>query len=63
MTVNERAGKPAEAATLVDVERLVKAYYEEQPDPGDAAQQVAFGTRGTPPSRWPSGPRGIGGRP
>ncbi|HJW60998.1 MAG TPA: phosphoglucomutase, alpha-D-glucose phosphate-specific, partial [Actinomycetota bacterium] len=46
MTVNERAGKPAEAAALVDVERLVKAYYEEQPDPGDAAQQVAFGTSG-----------------
>jgi phosphoglucomutase len=46
MTVNERAGKPAEAAALVDVERLVKAYYEERPDPGDAAQQVAFGTSG-----------------
>src|ERR687898_1335458 len=46
MTVNERAGRPAEAATLVDVERLVKAYYEERPDPGDAAQQVAFGTSG-----------------
>jgi phosphoglucomutase len=46
MTVNERAGKPAEAAALVDVERLVKAYYEERPDPTDAAQQVAFGTSG-----------------
>ena len=46
MTVNERAGQPAEASALVDVERLVKAYYEERPDPGDAAQQVAFGTSG-----------------
>ena len=31
---------------LVDVDRLVKAYYEEQPDPGEATQQVAFGTSG-----------------
>ena len=25
---------------LVDVDRLVSAYYEEQPDPGEATQQV-----------------------
>ena len=31
---------------LVDVDRLVSAYYEEQPDPGEATQQVAFGTSG-----------------
>jgi phosphoglucomutase len=46
MTVSERAGQPAEASMLVDVDKLVKAYYEEQPDPGDASQQVAFGTSG-----------------
>src|ERR671915_67255 len=46
MTVSERAGRPAEASMLVDVDRLVKAYYEERPDPGEASQQVAFGTSG-----------------
>ena len=29
-----------------ELDRLVKAYYEEQPDPGEATQQVAFGTSG-----------------
>ena len=46
MTVSERAGQPAEASMLVDVDKLVKAYYEERPDPSDASQQVAFGTSG-----------------
>jgi phosphoglucomutase len=46
MTVSERAGRPAEASMLVDVERLVRAYYEERPDPSAAEQQVAFGTSG-----------------
>jgi phosphoglucomutase len=46
MTVSERAGRPAEASMLVDVERLVRAYYDEQPDPSDPEQQVAFGTSG-----------------
>src|SRR5215216_6271629 len=46
MTVNEQAGRPADPSTLVDVDKLVKAYYEERPDPGDTAQQVAFGTSG-----------------
>jgi phosphoglucomutase len=46
MTVSERAGQPAEASMLVDVDKLVKAYYEERPDPSDAGQQVAFGTSG-----------------
>ena len=54
MTVSERAGQPAEASMLVDVDKLVKAYYEERPDPSDAGQQVAFGTsghRGSAPMR------------
>jgi phosphoglucomutase len=46
MTVSERAGRPAEASMLVDVDRLTKAYYEEQPDPSQPEQQVAFGTSG-----------------
>ena len=31
---------------LVDVERLVGAYYSERPDPSDPAQAVSFGTSG-----------------
>ncbi|MFE0590875.1 phosphoglucomutase (alpha-D-glucose-1,6-bisphosphate-dependent) [Micromonospora echinospora] len=41
-----RAGKPAEPADLVDVPRLVTAYYAAHPDPADPAQQVSFGTSG-----------------
>ncbi|MBO4163453.1 phosphoglucomutase (alpha-D-glucose-1,6-bisphosphate-dependent) [Micromonospora antibiotica] len=41
-----RAGQPAEPADLVDVPRLVTAYYAEHPDPDDPAQQVSFGTSG-----------------
>ncbi|SCL23972.1 phosphoglucomutase [Micromonospora rhizosphaerae] len=41
-----RAGQPAEPADLVDVPRLVTAYYAEHPDPEDPAQQVSFGTSG-----------------
>ena len=43
---NERAGQPAAQADLVDVPRLVTAYYTEHPDPADPAQRVAFGTSG-----------------
>ena len=44
--VDPRAGKPADASMLVDVPRLVTAYYTEVPDPSVAAQRVAFGTSG-----------------
>ncbi|CAN5598251.1 phosphoglucomutase (alpha-D-glucose-1,6-bisphosphate-dependent) [soil metagenome] len=40
------AGKPADPATLVDVPRLITAYYTDVPDPEVAAQRVAFGTSG-----------------
>ncbi|XUZ25311.1 phosphoglucomutase (alpha-D-glucose-1,6-bisphosphate-dependent) [Streptomyces sp. RMIT01] len=43
---HERAGHPAQPADLVDVARLVTAYYALRPDPADAAQRVAFGTSG-----------------
>jgi phosphoglucomutase len=46
MKVSPRAGKPAEASELVDVPRLVTAYYTEVPDPSVPAQRVAFGTSG-----------------
>ena len=41
-----RAGKPAEASDLVNVPRLLAAYYTERPDPGERGQRVAFGTSG-----------------
>lgn len=41
-----RAGRPAEAADLVNVPRLLAAYYTERPDPGERGQRVAFGTSG-----------------
>src|ERR1019366_1603759 len=40
------AGKPAPASILVNVPRLVTAYYAERPDPSVAAERVAFGTSG-----------------
>ncbi|WP_069735114.1 phosphoglucomutase (alpha-D-glucose-1,6-bisphosphate-dependent) [Streptomyces sp. EN27] len=43
---HERAGHPAQSADLVDVARLVTAYYALHPDPADPAQRVAFGTSG-----------------
>ncbi|HEX3398659.1 MAG TPA: phosphoglucomutase (alpha-D-glucose-1,6-bisphosphate-dependent) [Steroidobacteraceae bacterium] len=44
--VNPLAGKPAPAASLVNVPRLITAYYSERPDPSIASQRVAFGTSG-----------------
>ena len=46
MKVSRFAGKPAEASMLVNVPRLVTAYYTEVPDPSVPAQRVAFGTSG-----------------
>ncbi len=40
------AGKPAPAAALVNVPRLITAYYSERPDPAVPSQRVAFGTSG-----------------
>jgi phosphoglucomutase len=41
-----RAGQPAAAEDLVDIAKLVTAYYTLHPDPGEAAQRVSFGTSG-----------------
>jgi phosphoglucomutase len=46
MAAHPRAGQLAEPGDLVDVARLVTAYYAEHPDPADPAQQVLFGTSG-----------------
>ena len=41
-----RAGQPAAAEDLVDVAKLVTAYYAVHPDPEQPAQRVSFGTSG-----------------
>jgi phosphoglucomutase len=46
MKISPLAGKPAEPAMLVNVPRLVTAYYSERPDPSIPEQRVAFGTSG-----------------
>jgi phosphoglucomutase len=46
MTENARAGQPADPSELVDLDALLRAYHELQPDPSVAAQRVAFGTSG-----------------
>ncbi len=40
------AGKPAPPEVLVDLSRLITAYYTERPDMANQAQRVAFGTSG-----------------
>ena len=44
--VHPRAGKPAEPSMLVNVPRLITAYYAGRPDPSVAAEKVVFGTSG-----------------
>src|ERR1700720_1038915 len=46
MKVSPLAGKPVDQSQLVDVSRLVTAYFTGRPDPSVAAQRVAFGTSG-----------------
>ena len=44
--VSPYAGAPAEPAMLVNVPRLITAYYTERPDPAAPEHRVAFGTSG-----------------
>jgi phosphoglucomutase len=46
MSLSPLAGKPAPRAILVNVPRLITAYYKEVPDPAIPSQRVAFGTSG-----------------
>jgi phosphoglucomutase len=46
MPNNSRAGLPATAEDLVDVDSLVAAYYDRHPDVSAAEQRVSFGTSG-----------------
>jgi phosphoglucomutase len=44
--INPLAGKPVPASLLVNVARLVTAYFELVPDPAVVGQRVSFGTSG-----------------
>ena len=46
MKISVLAGKPAPPGILIDVPRLIAAYYADRPDPAIPAQRVAFGTSG-----------------
>ncbi|MBS0629297.1 MAG: alpha-D-glucose phosphate-specific phosphoglucomutase [Verrucomicrobia bacterium] len=51
MPISPNAGKPADPSILVDIPKLIAAYYDEIPDPSISSQRVIFGTsghRGTP---------------
>jgi phosphoglucomutase len=44
--ISSAAGKPADPSILVNVPKLITAYYELRPDPSDPRQRVVFGTSG-----------------
>jgi phosphoglucomutase len=46
MALDPLAGKPAPQSSLVNVPRLITAYFTEQPDVTQPAERVAFGTSG-----------------
>ncbi|MGA2738465.1 MAG: phosphoglucomutase (alpha-D-glucose-1,6-bisphosphate-dependent) [Bryobacteraceae bacterium] len=46
MPLDPNAGKPAQPSMLVNVPRLITAYYTGRPDPAVRAQRVSFGTSG-----------------
>jgi phosphoglucomutase len=46
MNVSPMAGKPADASILVNIPKVVSAYYVKHPDPGIREQRVVFGTSG-----------------
>jgi len=46
MTLHPLAGQPAPNAMLVNIPKLISAYYAVQPDCNEAEQRVSFGTSG-----------------
>ncbi len=46
MKISPLAGKPAPQNILVDIPRLVTAYYTGKPDASESTQRIAFGTSG-----------------
>ena len=46
MAISPAAGKPADPSILVNVPKLITAYYELRPDVSNPSQRVVFGTSG-----------------
>ncbi|MBS0151166.1 MAG: alpha-D-glucose phosphate-specific phosphoglucomutase [Nitrospira sp.] len=46
MAVHRLAGQPAPPSALVDISKLLAAYWAEEPDPSVREQRVSFGTSG-----------------
>ena len=46
MEAHPLAGQPAPPEVLVDVAKLLAAYYDSKPDPGEPGHRVSFGTSG-----------------
>jgi phosphoglucomutase len=46
MAIHPLADQPAPVTKLVDLPRLITAYYAEKPDPSVSTQKVSFGTSG-----------------
>jgi phosphoglucomutase len=46
MAMSSQAGQPADPSLIVNVDRLIGAYYDTRPDPSVPSQRVAFGTSG-----------------
>ena len=46
MAINPAAGQPAQPSNLVNIPRLVTAYFADRPDPKIPEQRVTFGTSG-----------------
>jgi phosphoglucomutase len=46
MTISPLAGKPAPQNILINIPKLITAYYTEKPDPSVTAEKVSFGTSG-----------------
>ncbi|MBC7661539.1 MAG: alpha-D-glucose phosphate-specific phosphoglucomutase, partial [Chitinophagaceae bacterium] len=46
MKINPLAGRPATAAQLIDVSKLITAYFMNRPDTHIPSQRIAFGTSG-----------------
>jgi phosphoglucomutase len=55
LSPDPRAGRPADPSTLVNVPRLITAYFSLRPDPAVPEQRVAFGTSGHRGSAFKAG--------
>jgi phosphoglucomutase len=46
MSIHELAGKQAPQSSLINIPKLISAYYVQKPNPAEVQQQVSFGTSG-----------------